>query len=117
MTTIGYFTSMIAWLGFFTAIFLSYFYYLKFRNQERRLLIEKGVDLKDLYKQSNKRFPWYVLGFSIIGCALGVFMGVFLFDYIYSISSDYLALFITMSALLLGAIGVIIGKNVEEKKQ
>lgn len=117
MTTIGYFTSMIAWLGFFAAIFLSYFHYLKFRNQERRLLIEKGVDLKDLYKQSNKKFPWYVIGYTILGCSLGIFLGVFLFDYVCHISSDYLALFITMSAFLLGAIGIIVGKRIEDKKR
>lgn len=117
MTTVGYFTSMIAWLGFFAAIFLSYFHYLKFRNQERRLLIEKGIDIRELYKPSNNRFPWYVLGYAVIGCALGIFLGVFLFDYVCHISSDYLALLITMSAFLLGAIGIIVGKRVEDKKQ
>lgn len=117
MTTVGYFTSMIAWLGFFAAIFLSYFHYLKFRNQERRLLIEKGADLRELYKPSNNKFPWYVLGYTVFGSALGIFIGVFLFDFVCNISSDYLALLITMSAFLLGAIGIIIGKNVEDMKK
>jgi len=117
MTTVGYFTSMIAWLGFFVAMFLSYFHYLKFRNQERILLIEKGVDVSELYKPKNNKFPWYVLGYTIFGSALGIFMGVFIFDYAFNIGSDYLILLITISAFLLGAVGIIVGKKVEDKKK
>lgn len=117
MTTVGYFTSMISWLGFFAAIFLSYFHYLKFKNKERILLIEKGVDVIELYKRKNNKFPWYVLGYTIFGSSLGVFIGIFLFYYVCNISSDYLALLITISAFLLGAVGIIFGKKVEDKKR
>jgi len=117
MTTIGYITSMISWIGFFTAIFLSYYHYLKFRNRERTLLIEKNIDVTAIFKNQKSKFPWFMVGYTILGSSLGTLMSVLVFVNGLKMGSEGgIDILITATTFLFGAVGMIIGKNVEIKK-
>ena len=114
------FTEMITWLGFFSTVFFSYYYYLRFRNKERLLLIEKNVDISEIYKKSEKRFPWYLIGFTLLGFGLGCVIASII---AYSLSQkqrihdEIVASVFISSLLLFGALGIIIGHSFEQKKK
>jgi len=113
-------TGMLTGLGFFAAVFFAYFYYLRFRNKERTLLIEKNVDLKDIYSREKKVFPWYILGFTLIGTGLGFLLGMVLlgiFEHQHNIDRDIFILMTFALSVVFGAIGMIIGNNIEQKKR
>jgi len=38
----------LVWLGFFAAVFLGWYFYLKARNKERMALIESGKDVSEI---------------------------------------------------------------------
>ena len=61
------------WLGFFAAVFLGWYFYLKARNNERMLLIEKGKDVSEIYvkREFKFRFPWLKLGVILTGFSFG----------------------------------------------
>ena len=72
------------WLGFFAAVFLGWHFYLKARNKERMLLIEKGKDVSEIYskREIKFRFPWLKLGIILTGFSFGwlvAFISVFIF--------------------------------------
>ena len=109
-------TTAISWLGFFATIFLAYFYYLKFRNKERMLLIEKNVDIAEVYKKKDTRFPWFITGFSLMGLALGFMIG--LISLLITSMNENGGIILAISfSVFCGAIGVIIGNIVEKKKK
>ena len=58
----------LVWLGFFAAVFLAWYFYLKARNKERMALIESGKDVSEIYsKQEIKfKFPWLKLGIILL---------------------------------------------------
>ena len=115
--SIGEITSMITWLGFFSTVFLAYYYYLKFRHKERTLLIEKDVDLSAFYKVSERRFPWYIVGFTLLGAGLGFIIALsaaFIISQRESITPEPLILATT---IFFGALGIIIGHSIEQKKK
>jgi len=63
------------------------------------------------------RFPWYLIGFTIIGGALGFLVGIILM--FMKLTSDtklegMLALTIT---ILFGAIGIVVGNYIEKKNR
>ncbi len=117
--SIGQITSMITWLGFFSTVILAYYYYLRYRHKERILLIEKNVDLSDFYKKPEHRFPWYILGFTLLGAALGFIISLslaFIIAQRESIGSDIVTPMILAATILFGALGIIIGRSIEQKK-
>lgn len=67
------------WLGFFAAVFLAWYFYLKARNKERMALIESGKDVTEIYsKQEIKfRFPWLKLGIIATGFSFGMLIAFF----------------------------------------
>ncbi len=70
-------TEMIVKLGFFISVFFAFYYFLKFRNTERMSLIEKGVDVSEVFKKRDRVLvPWYMIGFSLLGIGFGAFLGV-----------------------------------------
>lgn len=104
-------TVALTWLGFFAAVFLAYYYYLKFRNQERMKLIEKNVDLSEIYMQktNHRDFPWYLVGFTLLGIGIaGVVFTLMNYD-------DPIMLFAFV--FIFGALGLIIGRSFEKKKK
>ncbi len=118
--SIGQITSMLTWLGFFTTVILAYYYYLKFRHKERISLIEKNVDLSDFYKKSERRFPWYIVGFTILGAGLGFIISLsatFIISQKQNIGPDFLVPMIFATTILFGALGLLIGHSIEQKKK
>ena len=114
-------TSTITWLGFFCAVFFAYLYFLRFRNKERILLIEKNVDLSEIYKKRERHFSWYLLGYTILGLAFGLFVAL-LISYRMSIiqprlDEEIVALICVCLSILFGAVGIILGHSIEQKKK
>ncbi len=111
-------TEMLTWLGFFSAVFLSYYYYLRFRYKERILLIEKNVDVSEIYKKSDRHFPWYMIGFTLLGIGLGFVVALCIAYFIsksQSIEEEIVALIFISASILFGAIGMIVGHSLEQK--
>jgi hypothetical protein len=114
-------TVTIAWLGFFSAIVLSFYFYMRFRNKERLALIEKGVDVSEIFKtkEFTFKFPWSRFGILILGIGTGLLVAYIWIDYLPMPSRDpsyaYNRSIILMSSVLFfGGVGLIIG-NVFER--
>ena len=119
--TVSDITVTIAWLGFFSAIVLSFYFYIRFRNKERLALIEKGVDVSEIFKtkEFTFKFPWLRLGILILGIGTGLLVAYILIDYLPTPARDpnysYNRDIILMSSLLIfGGLGLILG-NVFER--
>ncbi len=108
------------WVSFFAAIILSYYFYLRFRNKERMALIEKGIDVLEIYKSRDItfKFPWLRLGILVLAIGLGVGFG-----YLFAIQppppfnnqTTYNdgPIILTFSVLIFGGLGIIIGNIIE----
>ena len=72
----GMLTGIIINLGLFTAIVLAIYFSTKARNKERMALIEKGVDLTEIYKKKENSHGFFKFGMILIGIALGLVFGV-----------------------------------------
>jgi Flp pilus assembly protein TadB len=72
----GMITAIIINLGLFTAIILAIYYNVKARNKERMALIERGVDLSEIYKKKESGNGFFKFGFILIGIALGLVFGM-----------------------------------------
>ena len=107
-------TEMITWLGFFSAIFLAYYYFLRFRNQERKLLIEKDIDLSLIYKKREINIPWYIIGFALFGIGLGF---IFTLLITLKLTGANPTPFLITGGLLFGSIGILVGHRFEQKKK
>jgi len=119
MSTIGYITTTINWFGFFFTIFFAYYYYLKLRHKERILLIEKNIDIAELYHKKEKCFSWYIFSFILIGISVGIFIGIALFIEGLDMSADSATtIFLIISTVLLfSAIGIIIGNSIKASQK
>lgn len=109
----------LTWLGFFTAIFLSLYFFWQFRNRERMALIEKGVDISEIYKkrQNNFKFPWISISLLIVGIGGGIIMAVFfLSDPPFDIRNDIddEGFVISSFLLLFGGAGLFLGHLIEK---
>ena len=113
---IGQFLITLVWIAFISAIFFAFFFYLKFRNKERMMLIEKNADLAELYRKSEKRFPWLIIGFTILGIGLGFTLSTILVVTTKIFVHDFVELITISTAALFGAIGIIVGTIMERRK-
>lgn len=62
-------------LGFFAAIVISIHYITSARNKEKMALIEKGVDISEIYKRKDRRNAVLKYGMFLVGIAIGIFLG------------------------------------------
>lgn len=64
-------------VAFITALFLTWFFIHRSREQERRLLIENGATISELpdRKLFNFRFPWLKMGVVITSMSVGLITG------------------------------------------
>lgn len=74
----GMITGIITTLGFFVAIVLTVKYVSAARNKEKMALIEKGVDLSEIYQKKDYRNATLKSGMFLVGLAVGLFFGYFL---------------------------------------
>jgi O-antigen/teichoic acid export membrane protein len=112
----------ITWIGFFTSIILSYYFYLKFKNKERLALIEKGVDIAEILKKADApfRFPWLRLGMLVLGMGIGLFAGylVIFFSpppFLRTQNSSEVVIMLS-SLLIFGGLGLVIGDHLERSR-
>lgn len=102
-------------LGFFTAVFLSIYFYLKFRNRERTMLIEKNVDISEFYKKKESRkTPWYIIGFVFLGISLGF---IFTLIITFQFPKSDPTIFLISGGLFFGSIGILVGYKLEQKEK
>ncbi len=95
-------------VAFIAAIFFTWFFIHKSKEEERRLLIEKGIEPSKLSERGtfNINFPWLKIGCVIVFATLGLIVGVILSEErIVRWSSGGEPL---MSMLIFGGIGMII---------
>ncbi len=72
----GMITGILINLTVFTAIVLAVYYTVKARNKERMALIEKGVDISEIYKKRENKNGFFKFGMILIGIALGLVFAV-----------------------------------------
>jgi len=112
----------IVWLGFFAAVFLGWYFYLKARNNERMLLIEKGKDVSEIYSKQEIRIriPWLKFGLLITGVGLGIGLFMIFFSFIptfhEAMNEKIGQFFIIASMMFFGGIGLIIGYYLDKPK-
>jgi len=116
MDTVRYLSMSFNWLAFFTACFFAYYYFLKLRNRERMLLIEKNIDISEIYKTKTRKFPWFILGFTILGASLGIIACIIILLLTQFDDPTGGILLLLTSALLMGSIGIIVGNIVEKRR-
>lgn len=107
-------------LGFFAAIFLSFYFYLRYRNKERMALIEKGVDVSEIFKSRDFsfKFPWLRLGILILGIGLGTCFAFLVLikgplDFTNHNFNGAEGFILTFSLLIFGGLAIILGHILE----
>lgn len=110
----------VTWLGFFSAIILSFYFNLQFRNKERMALIEKGVDISEIFKRRDVsfKFPWLRLGILTFGIGIGTFVAflVLIEGPLVSTNHNFRGaegFILTFSLLIFGGLAIIIGHIIE----
>jgi len=115
-------TITIVWLGFFAAVFLGWYFYIKARNKERMSLIEKGKDVSEIYanREIKFRFPWLKLGIIFTGFSFGWLIAFIVTEILFTnkiIGRSYdEAPFIMGIIFLFTAISIIIAYLVDKPK-
>ena len=71
-------TGIITTLGFFIAVVLTVKYVTAAKNKEKMALIEKGVDISEIYQKKDHRNVTLKSGMFLVGLALGLFVAYFL---------------------------------------
>jgi len=104
---------VLAWLGFFAALTISWIFYLRFRNKERMALIEKGADAPDAFKEA--KFPWLKIGIVIVGISFGVSLVVLSAMLLPQFESGAIIILMVLTGLLFGGIAMIIAHFIDRK--
>ena len=105
------------WLGFFASIFLGWYFYLQARNKERMALIEKNIDVSEIFRvrKNSFSFPWFKIGMMITGVGLGFFLAMFI-TYYAGIPDSIAVPIIAGFLLFFGGLGIIIAYIIEKPK-
>ena len=74
----GMITGIIMTLAFFVAVVMTVKYVSAARNREKMALIEKGVDISEIYQKKDYRNATLKSGMFLVGVAVGLFMAYFL---------------------------------------
>jgi uncharacterized membrane-anchored protein len=82
-------------------MFLAWYFVQRARFKETIILIEKGIDIKDLnLKENKKRYsPWLRIGIIITGTALGALLTA-ITHFSYKTATSVILLFIGVSVIL-----------------
>jgi hypothetical protein len=107
----GMLTGIIINLGLFTTIILAIYFSNKARNKERMALIERGVDISEIYKKKeSSKYGFFKLGIVLIGIAAGLLLGN-----VFSNELNPVVSYFSM-ILLCGGIAVILANYLVAKK-
>lgn len=103
-------------VAFIAATFFTWFFKFKSKEDERRILIEKGVDPSELPDRTsfNFSFPWLKIGIIITFIALGGFLGGLTEFYFVEIERNTEGFIFIFSMVLLGGIGMIIAHYIDQ---
>ena len=71
----GMITGIITTLAFFVAIVMTVKYVTAARNREKMALIEKGVDISEIYQKKDYQNATLKSGMFLVGVAIGLFLG------------------------------------------
>ena len=74
----GMLTGIISTLAFFVALVLSIKYITSARAKEKMALIEKGVDISQIYQKKDYQNATLKMGMFLVGIAVGLFFGYLL---------------------------------------
>lgn len=108
----GMLTGIIINLAFFATIVLAIYYSVKARNKERMALIEKGVDISEIYKKKENRHGFFKFGLTLMGIGLGLVFGVLFSKW--GILPDVASYFSMI--LLFGGMGILLANHLVSKK-
>ena len=116
MNSMRYLASSLSWISFFAAIVLTWYFYLRARNKERMALIEKGVDVSEIFakREGTFRFPWLKLGIIITGISIGVSLVVFMMIIFPENNIFNDGALMLISGILFGGISMIIAYYVDK---
>lgn len=113
----------LVWIGFFAAIVLAWYFYLKARNKERMALIESGKDVSEIFSKREIKFhfPWLKFGIILFGSAFGFLMSFFITTFLFKTWPELKyyedATFIFGITFLFVAISVIVAYIVDKHKK
>jgi hypothetical protein len=74
----GIISGIIISLGFCVAVVMAIKYISAARNKEKMALIEKGIDISQIYRKKDYRNATLKIGMFLVGVAMGLFTGYFL---------------------------------------
>lgn len=96
-----FFFLVVLFVAVFIPLFLAWYFVRRARFKEKIILIEKGIDIKDLnLKENNKRYsPWLRIGIIITGTALGALLTT-ITNFSYNTSSAVVLLSAGISVIL-----------------
>lgn len=108
----GMLTGALISLGFFAAIFFAIYFSVKARNKERMMLIERGVDISEIYKKKNtgNGHGFFKFGVVAIGIGVGLMVGWILSMLFYNPVVSYF-----IGILVFGGVGVLVANFLVEK--
>ena len=113
----------LTWLGFFAAIVLGWYFYLKARSKERMALIESGKDVSEIYAKHEIKFkfPWLKLGLLVagIGFGLGLFVLLYAFNFAFreAMKNELAEFTLVASMMFFGGVALIIGYYLDKPKK
>ncbi|MCT4586499.1 MAG: hypothetical protein N4A71_01620 [Carboxylicivirga sp.] len=115
------FALALIWLGLFSAVFFSWYFYLQARTKERTMLIEKGADASNFYAKKPERkgfcFPWLKMGLLLVGIAFGLMFGFVMTHAIFPNSLNRIdEPFVFGSTVMFGGLGMIMAHFTTKKK-
>lgn len=112
----------LVWLGFFAAVLLAWYFYLKARNKERMALIESGKDVSEIFSKQEIKFriPWLKIGLLVMGIGFGLGLIVFLYAFNSAfhevMQNDAGEFFLVASMMIFGGLALIIGFYLDKPK-
>jgi uncharacterized protein YacL len=83
-------------------------------------MIEKNIDLSGIYKKSERNLPWYMIGYTLLGIGIGLvisFIIAFTISQKQYIGEEIVAIIFISASVFFGAIGIIYGHSLEQKKK
>lgn len=78
---------------------------------------EKIEDIPNNSVRIKIRIPWYLIGFSIIGGALGFLVGIILMFMKITSDTQLEGMLTVTISILLGAVGIVVGNYIEKKNK